>query len=75
MLEIECREKAGRIPRRKDLLGMVEAIDAQIGSSARDFFTAADYAARQAAAERIADRVVGARGFFEWDSGAGPAPG
>ncbi|HEY9228358.1 MAG TPA: hypothetical protein VIP11_17000, partial [Gemmatimonadaceae bacterium] len=69
MLELECRAKAGRIPRRKDLLGIVEAIDGPIGALGREFFSATTYAARRAAAEQIADRTVGARGFFEWDSG------
>ena len=74
MLELVCRMKAGRIPRRKDILGMVEAIDDKLGVSARDFFTATDFAERQRAAERIADRTIGARGFFEWDSGEWPVP-
>ena len=72
MLELVCRMKAGRIPRRKDLLGMVEAIDDKLGVAARDFFTATDFAERQASAGRIADRTIGARGFFEWDSGEWP---
>jgi hypothetical protein len=75
MLELVCRMKAGRIPRRKDLLGMVEAIDDKLGTAARDFFTATDFAERQGSAERIADRTIGARGFFEWDSGEWPVPG
>lgn len=74
MLELVCRMKAGRIPRRKDLLGMVEAIDDKLGVAARDFFTAADFGERQRSAERIADRTIGARGFFEWDSGEWPVP-
>jgi hypothetical protein len=74
MLELVCRMKAGRIPRRKDLLGMVEAIDDKLGVAARDFFTATDFAERQSSAERIADRTIGARGFFEWDSGEWPVP-
>jgi predicted nucleotidyltransferase len=74
MLELECREKAGRIPRRKDLLGMVEAIDSPLGSLAREFFTASRYDARQTAAEAMADHTIGTRGFFEWDSGDMPLP-
>jgi len=74
MLELESRDKAGRIPRRKDLLGMVEAIHGPLGKLAREFFTATDYTSRQAAAEAMADLSIGTRGFFEWDSGTFPIP-
>jgi len=72
MLEHDCRVKDGRIPRSKDLLGAIARRDPELGRLARAFFAATSYADRRAVGETIADRTVGARGFFEWDSGPEP---
>lgn len=72
MLEHDCRLHDGRLPRGKDLLGAVSARDPELGSLAHTFFSAASTADRLAAAQAIADRTIGARGFFEWDSGPEP---
>jgi uncharacterized protein (TIGR02246 family) len=72
MLELDCRVNDGRVPRAKELLGDVTRRDPELGRLAHTFFSATSYAARQAAAESIADRTIGARGFFEWDSGNEP---
>ena len=77
MLEHFCRVNDGRVPRAKELLGTVAALDLQLGRLAHAFFSAASVAERLTAGRSIADRTVGACGFFEWDSGpevVGPAP-
>ena len=74
MLEIWCRARLGTIPRGKDLLAQVTALDPQVGAAARAVFADGPVSRRLAAAEQVADRTVGARGFFEWDSGAEPVP-
>jgi hypothetical protein len=38
------------------------------------FFSAATVAERLRAAQALADRTIGARGFFPWDSGPEPVP-
>jgi hypothetical protein len=72
MLEHLCRVRDGRLPRPKELLATVAAHDAEVARLATTFFTTADRGARLAAAHAIADRTIGARGFFEWDSGDDP---
>ena len=72
MLEHDCRAKDGRIPRSKDLLGTVAARDPELGRLVHAFFSATSYEHRLEAGQAIADRTVGARGFFEWDSGPDP---
>ena len=69
MLEHRCRMTDGRVPRGKDLLDTVGRRDSELGRLAHAFFSAITYDDRRAAAEVIADTTVGARGFFEWDSG------
>jgi hypothetical protein len=62
-------ESAGRfIPRTKELLSQLDALDAPLASLARQFYTSGDFNTRLAAAEQIADRTVLVRGFFEWES-------
>lgn len=69
-LEFWCRAKTGHIPRRKDLLARVTAVDPALGALGRRVFLARSCAEREAAAAELADRTIGVRGFFEWDSGA-----
>ena len=73
MLQTHCRMTVGRIPRGKELLSSIDAMDPQLGQLAHAFFSATSWADRQRAGESIADRTIGARGFFEWDSGPDPA--
>ena len=75
MLETWCRARLGTIPRGKDLLARVTALDPQLGAAAREAFGEGPLSARLAAAGRVAEHTVGAHGFFEWDSGAEPVPG
>jgi len=75
LLEYSCRAETGRIPRRKDLLAEVARRDAAVAHIASRFVYAATVTERANLAVEMADRVIGARGFFAWDSGPGPAPG
>jgi hypothetical protein len=75
MLEYLCKAEHGQIPRRKDLVAALEVEHAAVATRAAEFFRARKLSERARLAMEIADRTIGARGFFEWDSGAGPAPG
>jgi hypothetical protein len=46
--------------------------DADVARLATAFFTAATPSERVTAANALADRTIGTRGFFEWDSGPEP---
>jgi hypothetical protein len=72
MLELWCHQSLGTIPRGKDLLDHVAAHDPILGALARRVFGDHSVSDRHAAAAEIADRTIGVRGFFEWDSGAEP---
>jgi hypothetical protein len=72
MLEFFCRSRSGRVPRGKDLLAVAGAIDPEVGRLARAFFSSDTVADRCRMAEALADRTIGARGFFPWDSGPDP---
>lgn len=56
------------VPRWKELLASVESLDPEAGRLARRFFRSEDPDERLRLAEHIADRVLEARGFFEWES-------
>lgn len=75
MLEGWCHVRTGAIPRGKDLLAGVAALDPAIGERARAVFADGPFPARLAAALAVADATIGTRGFFEWDSGPEPAAG
>jgi predicted nucleotidyltransferase len=72
MLEMWCRIHLGAVPRSKELLGRVAALDPKLGEHAQTVFSDAPLTERCAAAGAVADATIGARGFFEWDSGFGP---
>lgn len=64
-----CFKQAGRfLPRRKELLGALAEIDPETAEMATEFFTATDLDTRLRLAERLADRTIGVRGFFEWET-------
>ena len=69
MLELWCHRELGVVPRGKDLLARVESHDRALGTLARRVFSDATLAERRDAAAQVADRTIGSRGFFEWDSG------
>jgi hypothetical protein len=61
--------KAGRFqPRQKDLLSEVNALDSEMGALARRFYRCRSLRSQLRVACAIADRSIGARGFFEWRS-------
>jgi len=74
MLEYACRAHDGHIPRRKDLIAVVGAQTADVARLATAFFRASTVGERVENALQIADHVIGARGFFPWDSGLEPVP-
>lgn len=55
-------------PKDKNLLRRLDEFDPQSGQIARAFFSAATLAGKITAAQQIFDRVVRARGFFEWET-------
>jgi predicted nucleotidyltransferase len=72
MLEYVCKAESGRIPRRKDLLAYLAADHPDIAGLAAEFVRAVPVNERADIALKIADRTIGVRGFFPWDSGPGP---
>jgi hypothetical protein len=74
MLEYLCRAERGQIPRQKDLLTQVRNLHPAVGARAAEFFQTSQVHERARIATDIADETIGTRGFFEWDSGPGPAP-
>jgi predicted nucleotidyltransferase len=72
MLEYACRVHDGQIPRRKDLIAVVGARAPKVARLAAAFCRAATVTERVEKALQLADQVIGARGFFPWDSGPEP---
>jgi hypothetical protein len=64
-----CFIRSGRfLPRSKDLLRELAALDSETAENARKFFAAPDIVSRLDLAGQIADRTIAARGFFEWET-------
>jgi predicted nucleotidyltransferase len=62
--------KAGRFqPRAKDLLKDLDSLDPEMARLARQFYRSITLRKQLRTANAIADRSIGARGFFEWKSG------
>jgi hypothetical protein len=68
MLAHHARRVLGRVPRPKALLGELQAVDAELVGLVRRFAAAPTLEQRLPFAEALADRCLGARGFFEWES-------
>jgi hypothetical protein len=68
MLQYHFEAQGCFIPRTKELLAQLEALDPPLAALARQFYISEDFAARLTAAGQIADRTVAVRGFFEWES-------
>ena len=60
------------VPRHKDLLAELDRLDAPLARNVRAFLATGDARRRLALAGSIAERVFGARGFFEWESARVP---
>ncbi len=56
-----------RLPREKDLIAALTTLNAELGELAQRYYVAADSPARFALAEQIAQRAIGATGFFAWE--------
>jgi hypothetical protein len=68
MLIHVCRV-AGRLqPRSKDLFAVAAECDPVVGELTRAFIAATTTAERVELTGKIADRTLGTRGFFEWES-------
>jgi hypothetical protein len=68
-----CFVREGRQrPRHKELIEAVAQIDEETGALAWEFYAARRPAARLEIAGRIADRTIGVRGFFEWETDPEP---
>jgi predicted nucleotidyltransferase len=65
----------GVLPGRKDLLRRVREADTELGSLSEQLFSTPGIDERILLARQIAQRCVGAVGFFEWDSARLPVPG
>jgi predicted nucleotidyltransferase len=68
MLSYLCRRASSRVPPMKSLVAEVVRLDPELGAWVRAFEAAGTLEERLPLAERIADRTLGARGFFEWES-------
>ncbi len=56
------------IPREKDLLAELAVIDPKAAAAAQQCFSSGQWQERVASAGVVMDRIIGARGFFEWES-------
>ena len=56
------------LPRTKQFLSALAALNPDLAALARQYYGAADTAARMALATQIATRTIGETGFFEWES-------
>mgnify|MGYP001765530049 CR=1 FL=1 len=66
-------EANGRfIPRTKELLAQLDALDPSLAALAREFYSSSDFTSRLSAAEQITDHTIAMRGFFEWESDPEP---
>lgn len=61
------------VPRSKELVSRIAALDEGLGDAVAAFFTA-PLAERWERAKVIADRTIQADGFFEWEAGPAPVP-
>lgn len=56
------------VPRQKEILSVVCELEPETGELARRYFRASSLEERLSLAGALADRICGARGFFEWES-------
>ena len=69
MMEFFFLSKRIAAPRNKELLTAIARTDRTLGNLIEEFFRTPSPAKRLDLANTIADRTIGVRGFFEWDSG------
>ena len=68
MLQYHFESHGRFIPRTKELLSQLDALDPPLAALAREFYSSGDFTTRLSTAEQIADGTIMVRGFFEWDS-------
>ena len=68
MLHCLFKKNGKFIPRMKDLLNDMEEMDRETAQLAREFYISSDLREKITIAEKIADRTIETRGFFEWES-------
>lgn len=68
MLHYWYRANDMLIPRSKELVSTIVSMDEGLGNLFAEFFMTTSTERRWVLAERIADRTIGVRGFFEWES-------
>jgi predicted nucleotidyltransferase len=56
------------LPRHKEMIGGLSALDPAAGTLVREFFTAGDLSQKLLLGRQIAELLNGARAFFEWES-------
>ena len=56
------------IPRDKDMLTELAALEPKTAAVAQQFFSSGQWEERVVTAGMLLDRIIGARGFFEWES-------
>jgi hypothetical protein len=62
------KQRGRYIPHSKQILPELESLDASLAALFRSFWSEDPIDRRWAAALEVADRVLDARGFFEWES-------
>ncbi len=67
-LEYFFLARSRMMPRDKDLLAELAAIEPKTAAMAQQFFSSGQWEERVATAGMLMDRIIGARGFFEWES-------
>jgi hypothetical protein len=68
MLQLRFMQANRYLPRDKDLFQALNTLDPHLAALALAFYDTGDIPARLALAAEMADHVLGARGFFEWES-------
>jgi hypothetical protein len=64
-----CFIQAGKfIPRQKSLLDELAELDVNLAELARSYYQTASPEKKMEIAGMLADRTIGARGFFEWET-------
>ncbi len=74
MLQYFFLARRSFLPRSKGLFEHMTAVDPALAQAGRDFFLAGSLDERLEWAAQIADRTIGTRGFFEWESAPEAVP-
>lgn len=72
LVEYAFIARGRHLPRQKELLAALDALDGEAGMRARAFYAAASAADQLRRALALAEHVTGATTFFTWDSAQSP---